>query len=96
MLQQESGAFIQTQRDTEATPGSMEREVYITGTPDQIEMAKVRRRPWLQYTSLPCSGMSESSVLNHPAAGGDRCRGRPGRQPAGRQGQGQGGSAAGG
>ena len=40
MLQQESGAFIQTQRDNEAAPGSTERELYIAGTPEQIELAR--------------------------------------------------------
>eukprot|EP01052_Picozoa_sp_SAG31_P016460 SAG31_NODE_1092_length_9957_cov_10.569284_4_plen_123_part_00 len=40
MLQQESGAFIQTQRDSEASPGSTERELYLAGTAEQVELAK--------------------------------------------------------
>jgi hypothetical protein len=39
-LQAQSGAFIQTQRDSECAPGATEREVYLVGNDQQLTMAK--------------------------------------------------------
>ena len=39
-LQQQSGAFIQTQRDAECAPGSTDREVYLVGNDQQLAKAK--------------------------------------------------------
>jgi hypothetical protein len=39
-LQAKSGAYIRVQRETDATPGAPDREVYIQGDPAAVAMAK--------------------------------------------------------
>lgn len=63
-LQSQSGAFIQTQRDTECAPGATEREVYLVGNDQQLTLAKQ---------------MIQEIVDNDPQVNGSAPRGgRPG------------------